>query len=302
MTEIATAWTKGELRELVSTGDLLAGGTDLLVQLQKGRKLARLVDVSKLLDGPDPVRRAGGELELSALTPLDRLSTELDGALPSLDQSVALFGSVRIRNRATIGGNLGNASPAGDTIPPLVAADAVAVLEGLRRAPQGAGCRARHRARPYGRERRRVDRRGRGSPSDRRRRVPQVRYPPGGRDIDREPGLAMAQRRGRDAARRRPRLRGCGADRGASEAGRVRARGSPTRREGARSGPGGARVGHIPDRRHPRQRQVPPRDVRGTAARGARLTAKAGVRQDHGEDDFEEIRVSPHDAGRSGES
>lgn len=130
MTEIATAWTKGELRELVSTGDLLAGGTDLLVQLQKGRKLARLVDVSKLLDGPDPVRRAGGELELSALTPLDRLSTELDGALPSLDQSVALFGSVRIRNRATIGGNLGNASPAGDTIPPLVAADAVAVLEG----------------------------------------------------------------------------------------------------------------------------------------------------------------------------
>jgi len=139
VTEIVTAWTKGELRELVSTGDLLAGGTDLLVQLQKGRKLARLVDVSKMLDRPDPVRHSGEHLELSAMAPLVRLCEELDGALPSLDMSVALFGSVRIRNRATIGGNLANASPAGDTIPPLVAADAVAVLDGsgggVRRVP-----------------------------------------------------------------------------------------------------------------------------------------------------------------------
>jgi CO/xanthine dehydrogenase FAD-binding subunit len=136
--EIVTAWTKGELRELVSTGDLLAGGTDLLVQLQKGRKPARLVDVSKLLDGPAPIRAMGPQLEVSALISLGRLSKELDGVLPSLEMSVALFGSVRIRNRATIGGNLGNASPAGDTIPPLVAADAVAVLEGAagsRRVP-----------------------------------------------------------------------------------------------------------------------------------------------------------------------
>jgi CO/xanthine dehydrogenase FAD-binding subunit len=67
---------------------------------------------------------------ISALAPVTRVIAELGGVLPGLDALAWLFGSVRIRNRATIGGNLGNASPAGDTIPPLVAAGAVAVLEG----------------------------------------------------------------------------------------------------------------------------------------------------------------------------
>jgi CO/xanthine dehydrogenase FAD-binding subunit len=58
----------------------------------------------------------------------------LDGFLPGLDASAWVFGSVRICNRATIGGNLGNASPAGDTIPPLVVAGAVAIVNGPERA------------------------------------------------------------------------------------------------------------------------------------------------------------------------
>lgn len=138
MTEIVTAWTKSDLRELVPTGDILSGGTDLLVQLQKGRRLSRLVDVSRLLDGPAPVRIADGVAELSALASLARLDESLGDSFESLRMSIAVFGSVRIRSRATIGGNLANASPAGDTIPPLVAAGAVAVLEGAhgtRRVP-----------------------------------------------------------------------------------------------------------------------------------------------------------------------
>jgi len=130
VTEVVAARTIEELRELAPTGDLLAGGTDLLLRIQKGRKVARLIDVSRLLDGPPVVRRADGLVYISALAPLTRVIAELDGVLPGLDASAWLFGSVRIRNRATIGGNLGNASPAGDTIPPLVAAGAVAVLEG----------------------------------------------------------------------------------------------------------------------------------------------------------------------------
>ena len=130
MTELVAARTIDELRELVTTGDLLAGGTDLLVQIQEGRNPARLIDVSRLLDGPPVVRRVGSLVYISALAPVTRVIAELGGVLPGLDALAWLFGSVRIRNRATIGGNLGNASPAGDTIPPLVAAGAVAVLEG----------------------------------------------------------------------------------------------------------------------------------------------------------------------------
>ena len=134
MTELVAARTTDELRELAPTGDLLAGGTDLLVQIQEGRKVARLIDLSRLLDGPPVVRRVDDVVHISALAPLTRVIGELDGVLPGLHASAWVFGSVRIRNRATIGGNLGNASPAGDTIPPLVAAGAVAVLNG----PEGA--------------------------------------------------------------------------------------------------------------------------------------------------------------------
>jgi len=130
VTELVAARTIEELRELAPTGDLLAGGTDLLVRIQEGRKVARLIDVSRLLDGPPVVRRADDLVYISALAPLTRVMAELDGVLPGLDASASVFASVRIRNRATIGGNLGNASPAGDMIPPLVAAGAVAVLEG----------------------------------------------------------------------------------------------------------------------------------------------------------------------------
>ena len=130
MTELVAARTIAELRELAPTGDLLAGGTDLLVRIQEGRKTSRLIDVSRLLDGPPVVRHGDGLVCISALAPLTRVITELDGALPGLDASARLFASVRIRNRATIGGNLANASPAGDTIPPLVAGGATAVLEG----------------------------------------------------------------------------------------------------------------------------------------------------------------------------
>ena len=130
MTELVAARTIEELRELAPTGDLLAGGTDLLLRIQEGRKAARLIDVSRLLDGPPVVRTVDDLVYISALAPLTRVIAKLDGALPGLDASALLFGSVRIRNRATIGGNLGNASPAGDTIPPLVAAGAVALLEG----------------------------------------------------------------------------------------------------------------------------------------------------------------------------
>lgn len=118
-----------ELRNLVGSGPLISGGTDLLVQMRDGREATRLVDLSNLTDAPPPVRTRDGFLEISALSPISDVVRDLDGALPGIAASARLFGSLQIRNRATIGGNLANASPAGDMIPPLVAAEAVLVLE-----------------------------------------------------------------------------------------------------------------------------------------------------------------------------
>lgn len=130
MVDLASPTSLDELRALAGSGRLIAGGTDLLVQMRDGREEASLIDVSNLSDAPPPVRIADGVAELSALAPISKVVAGLDGRLPGIAASARLFGSLQIRNRATIGGNLANASPAGDMIPPLVAADAIAEIQG----------------------------------------------------------------------------------------------------------------------------------------------------------------------------
>lgn len=130
MTELLVASTRDELRDLGPTGKLIAGGTDLLVQMRAGREVGRLIDVSNLSDAPAVMSQKDGRVELSALAPISRVIGALEGRLPALEASARLFGSIQIRNRATIGGNLENASPAADMVPPLVAAGATAHLDG----------------------------------------------------------------------------------------------------------------------------------------------------------------------------
>jgi CO/xanthine dehydrogenase FAD-binding subunit len=128
--ELLVARDRAELRELAPTGKLIAGGTDLLVQMRAGRDVSRLIDVSNLSDPPPVMSQTDGSVELSALAPISRVIGALEGRLPGIEASARLFGSIQIRNRATIGGNLQNASPAADLVPPLVAAGAVAHVEG----------------------------------------------------------------------------------------------------------------------------------------------------------------------------
>jgi CO/xanthine dehydrogenase FAD-binding subunit len=128
--ELLVARDRAELRELAPTGNLIAGGTDLLVQMRAGRDVSRLIDVSNLSDAPPVMSQTDGSVELSALAPITRVIGALEGRLPGIEASARLFGSIQIRNRATIGGNLQNASPAADLVPPLVAAGAVAHVEG----------------------------------------------------------------------------------------------------------------------------------------------------------------------------
>ena len=118
---------------------VLAGGTDLMVEVNDGRRdPARVVVVARLpeLRG---VRIEGRDLVVGAAVTYTELMEEpVRGAAPSLAYASRTVGSPQIRNAGTIGGNLGTASPAGDTLPVLVALDAtveVASTSGTRAIP-----------------------------------------------------------------------------------------------------------------------------------------------------------------------
>lgn len=122
--------TMSEVDRLDPDTALLAGGTDLLVLRRAGVGDGPMADISRLADGPAPVERHGSVLRVSALAPLAVIHRELGDRLPGLRAAIGCFASAQIRNRATLGGNLANASPAADCVPPLVAAGAVARLRG----------------------------------------------------------------------------------------------------------------------------------------------------------------------------
>lgn len=99
----------------------LAGGTDLLVRLKRGQWTCRTVVNLKSIPELRGVRRDGDGVVIGALTTL----TELAAAVPVLAETVRQMASEQIRNLATVGGNLCNASPAADLAPPLLCLDAI---------------------------------------------------------------------------------------------------------------------------------------------------------------------------------
>lgn len=138
MSTFARASSTTELATVSTDSTFIAGGTDVLVQRRAGRSFASLVDVSNLSDAPPAVTRRGDVLTLSAVASLSAINRGLATELPALRTAIGCFASEQIRNRATLGGNLANASPAADCVPPLVAAGAVVELRcasGARRVP-----------------------------------------------------------------------------------------------------------------------------------------------------------------------
>jgi CO/xanthine dehydrogenase FAD-binding subunit len=118
---------------------VIQGGTDVMVGLNFDRlrppSLLNLNEVADLRGWS----RQGGELRLGAgLTYAETMRTKLAGLLPALAEASRTVGSPQIRNRGTIGGNLGTSSPAGDALPPLLVEGAeieCASLRGARRVP-----------------------------------------------------------------------------------------------------------------------------------------------------------------------
>jgi CO/xanthine dehydrogenase FAD-binding subunit len=114
----------------------LAGGTDLMVQLAAAPDEApqRVLDLGRLEELRGIELRDDAVLELGALTTFAAIrgSAVCRERLPALVECAATIGAAQIQNRATIGGNIVNASPAGDSLPVLLAADATFVLGSLR--------------------------------------------------------------------------------------------------------------------------------------------------------------------------
>jgi CO/xanthine dehydrogenase FAD-binding subunit len=113
----------------------IAGGTDLMVALsgELGEPPARVIDLWRL-DELRGIALQGDTITLGALTTYTdiRWSALCGEHLPVLVEAAATIGAAQIQNRGTIGGNVANASPAGDTLPVLLAADASFVLGSSR--------------------------------------------------------------------------------------------------------------------------------------------------------------------------
>ncbi|HEV3053674.1 MAG TPA: FAD binding domain-containing protein, partial [Solirubrobacteraceae bacterium] len=118
----------------------IAGGTDLMVELNFDRiRPPAILDLTRIEEltewGTD-----NGHVRVGAGVTYARLIDELADRLPGLAIASRTVGSPQIRNRGTVGGNLGTASPAGDALPPLFASDAeveLASTAGTRRIPVG---------------------------------------------------------------------------------------------------------------------------------------------------------------------
>jgi CO/xanthine dehydrogenase FAD-binding subunit len=136
-----TTWAEA-LAEKAASTDLLpiTGGTDVMVDLNFDRRRpAGLLDLTRVAQ----LREwsvADGTVEIGAGVTYAQVIADLADLLPGLAMASRTVGSPQIRNRGTVGGNLGSASPAGDAHPPLLAARAVVEIgsvRGIRRVPIG---------------------------------------------------------------------------------------------------------------------------------------------------------------------
>jgi carbon-monoxide dehydrogenase medium subunit len=121
-----------ELAAAAGKARVLAGGTDLLVQLRSGRVEPELVVDIKGIEETRRITREGDGFRIGAAVSGAELGEHPDvkRAWPGVVEAVELIGSTQIQGRASMGGNLCNASPAADSVPALIAAAATCTVAG----------------------------------------------------------------------------------------------------------------------------------------------------------------------------
>jgi len=113
---------------------ILSGGTDLLVQLRSGRAKPDLIVDIKRIPEMSGIRETDGGFAIGAATSGAVIGEcePLRKAWPGVVEAANLIGSTQVQGRATLAGNLCNASPAADSVPALIAARATCVVAGAR--------------------------------------------------------------------------------------------------------------------------------------------------------------------------
>ncbi|MBL8385031.1 MAG: xanthine dehydrogenase family protein subunit M [Burkholderiales bacterium] len=111
---------------------VLAGGTDLLIQMRSGMVAPELIVDVKGIPEMTAVASEGGAWRIGAAVPCMALvdNAAFVAAWPGVADAVRLIGSIQVKGRASVGGNVCNASPAADSVPALIAAGAIARVVG----------------------------------------------------------------------------------------------------------------------------------------------------------------------------
>src|SRR5262245_14140780 len=101
---------------------LLSGGTDVMVRLRMGRTPRILIDLKRVKSIPDGILDSQSSINIGARAVITDIvnDTRVRRQFPALVEAANVVGSVQIRNRATLAGNICNASPAADTVPALL--------------------------------------------------------------------------------------------------------------------------------------------------------------------------------------
>jgi carbon-monoxide dehydrogenase medium subunit len=120
------------VKALAANGKIIAGGTDLMVQMRTGRISPQSVVDIKRIGELIGIRKEAGGFVIGAATSGAQIGEdeELGKAWPGVVEAANLIGSTQVQGRASLGGNLCNASPAADSVPALIAAGAICVIEG----------------------------------------------------------------------------------------------------------------------------------------------------------------------------